>query len=192
MFSQGLFTAQLIMSNPKLFKYSLVWEKDRPTGFLNAKKMPLRSHEDILVFYKKLPIYNPQMWQGIPLHSKGQKGLREQGKNNNYNKYNTTYDSGRTGTTEKYPRSVLKFNKEHPAKFATQKPIALLKYLIKTYSLPSSIILDNCMGSGSTLIAAGKLNRIAIGIESNKENYELSKKRFKEFNLNFNEIKGLT
>lgn len=182
-----MFSAKLMLSNEKMYRYSLIWEKDRPTGFLNAKKMPLRSHEDILVFYKKCPIYNPQMWKGIPLHGKGKKALVEQGVNNNYGKYDTTYDSGRVGTTDKYPRSVLKFKKEHPAVFATQKPIALLEYLIKTYSNKDSILLDNCMGSGSSIIAAHNLNRTILGIELNPDNYNLSKKRFGELNINYKE-----
>lgn len=191
LFGQGVFSAELILSNRKLFKYSLIWEKDRVTGFLNARKMPLRSHEDILIFYKKPPIYNPQMWEGIPLHSKGKNFVNKDGKNSNYGNYNTRYESDRVGTTEKFPRSVLKFPKEHPPKFATQKPTSLCEYLIKTYTNENAIIVDNCMGSGSSLIGANKLpNRYCIGMEITRENYELSKERLSENKILFREVKN--
>lgn len=180
-----MFSAKLMLSNEKMYRYSLIWEKDRPTGFLNSKKMPLRSHEDILVFYKKPPIYNPQMWEGKPLHSKGKNFVKKDGKNSNYGKYDTKYESNRVGCTEKYPRSVLKFQKEHPAIFATQKPIKLCEYLIKTYSNEGSIILDNCMGSASSIIAANNLNRYIIGMELNIENYLLAKSRLCSHNIKY-------
>lgn len=151
LFGQGLFFIDLVNSNRKLFRYDLIWDKQLTTGFLNAKRMPLRRHEQIAVFYKKLPIYNPQFTQGKPLHSKG---ISYKGKsiiNNNYGKFQMT-DDCRSGSTEKYPVSILNFQKPHPSKAVhpTEKPVDLLEYLIKTYTNEGEVVLDNCMGSGSS------------------------------------------
>lgn len=175
LFGNGMFTADLMQSNRKMWKYNLIWEKTQPTGFLNAKKMPLRSHEDICVFYKKLPTYNPQKTIG---HSR--KVSKAEHKINckettNYGKYKlTTYDS-----TERYPKSVWRFAKDiqkeafHP----TQKPVALLEYIIKTYTNENDLVLDNCMGSGSTGVACININRDFIGMELEEEYFEIAKKR---------------
>ena len=127
LFAQGLFSAQLIMSNPKMYRYDLIYKKgNRVSGFLNAKKQPMRNHEQILLFYKKQPTYNPQFTEdGEPLHSKGKKFKKKEGVNNNYGKYDTKFDSGRAGSTQKYPKSVLNFEKPHPPIHPTQKPVAL-------------------------------------------------------------------
>ena len=185
LFGQGMFTADLMHSNSKLWRYNLIWQKTQPTGFLNAKRMPLRCHEDIAVFYKSLPIYNPQMSGG---HAR--KVSKAEHKINcksttDYGEHGlTTYDS-----TYRYPLSVLKFPKDtqkesyHP----TQKPIALLEYLIKTYSNPGNIILDNCMGSGSTCIAAIKTDRKYIGFELNKRYFDIAKERIENANKKYGE-----
>lgn len=176
LFCQGMFTAQLMMAEQKNWRYNLIWQKDRPTGFLNSKRMPMRSHEDIAVFYRSLPIYNPQMRQGYPSHSRGHKHGRQQG-NACYGSYNIeTYSKEKT--TEKYPISVLFFEKEkeldmHP----TQKPVELLRWLVRTYTNVGGCVLDNCMGSGTTAIACIREKRNFIGFELNKEYYDKACKR---------------
>lgn len=181
LFAQDIFSAQLINSNPKMYKYKLFWRKDRPSGFLNAKKMPLKDVEEILIFYKKCPTYNPQFWEGIPLHGMGTKYKEGNLGNNNYGKFasHTNPSANREGDTKKYPRQLLEFKRPHPPIFPTQKPVDLCEYLIKTYTNENEVILDNCMGSGSTGIACKKLNRKFIGIESNKFTFELAKDRIK-------------
>ena len=152
--------------------------KDRPTGFLNARRMPMRCHEDIAVFYRSLPTFNPQMRQGFPNHSRGHKYGQPKG-NVCYGRYNNEVYSKQM-TTEKYPISVLFFDKEkerdmHP----TQKPVALIQYLIRTYSNEGDTILDNCMGSGTTAIAAIREKRNFVGFELNKEYYDKACKRIR-------------
>lgn len=178
LFSNGMFTARLMTSNEFMWKYNLIWEKTQPTGFLNAKKMPLRSHEDICVFYKKTPVYNPQKTAGHKRKISTAKHKRECKNTSNYGEHGlTTYDS-----TERYPRSVLKFAKDiqksslHP----TQKPVALLEYLVKTYTNEGDLVLDNCMGSGSTGVACVNINRNFIGIELDENYFNVAKNRIEE------------
>lgn len=182
LFGQTDFSAQLIMSNPKMFRYTLVWDKVRTTGFLNAKRMPLRRHEDILVFYKKLPTYNPQMVEGgAPSHSRGKKWAdkgKVQDSGKVYGKYQHDYDSPSTKTNMKYPTSILQFSNVvqgnvHP----TQKPVNLLEYLIRTYSNPGDIVLDNTMGSGSTGVAAVNTGRNFIGMELEQKYFDVAEER---------------
>lgn len=182
LFAQDKFSAELMLSNRALHRYNLIWEKDRPTGFLNASRMPLRSHEDICVFYKKLPTYNPQFWEGEPLHGMGNKFKKIKTGNSNYGKYNSQANptAQRAGDTRKHPRSVLKFAKPHPPIHPTQKPVDLLEWLIKTYTNEGETVLDNCMGSGSTGLACIRVNRCFIGIELNSSYYELAKNRIIE------------
>ena len=179
LFGQGMFTAKLMLSNEKLWRYNLVWKKGgRVSGFLNAKKQPLRNHEDILVFYKKQPTYNPQMTIGKPLHGRGN-GVHNL-KNSNYGDFKEPEDT-RKGETLKYPKSVLNFERPHPAKHPTEKPVELLRWIIKTYSNEGDVVLDNCMGYGSTIIAAIEENRRYIGIEIDPDFYTKSKNRIEEF-----------
>ena len=179
LFGQGMFTAKLMLSNEKLWRYNLVWKKGgRVSGFLNAKKQPLRNHEDILVFYKKQPTYNPQMTIGKPLHGRGN-GVHNL-KNSNYGNFKEPEDT-RKGETLKYPKSVLNFERPHPAKHPTEKPVDLLRWIIKTYSNEGDVVLDNCMGYGSTIIAAIEENRRYIGIEIDPDFYTISKNRIEEF-----------
>lgn len=187
LFGQTDFSAQLIMSNPKMFRYTLVWDKVRTTGFLNAKRMPLRRHEDILVFYKKLPTYNPQMVEGgEPSHSRGKRwadkgNTQDDGKI--YGKYQHNYDAPSTHTNLKYPTSILRFsNKVQGNLHPTQKPVKLLEYLIKTYTNEGMTVLDNTMGSGSTGVAAVSLNRNFIGIELDKKYFDIAKERINRAN----------
>ena len=169
LFAQGMFTSELMQSNKKMWRYNLIWEKDRPSGFLNAKRMPLRSHEDICVFYKKQPVYNPQFWEGKPLHGMGSKFREGKLANNNYGKFssNTNPSALREGDTTKYPRSILKFPKPHPPIHPTQKNVTLCEWLIRTFTNENMTILDNCMGSGTSGIATLNVGegRKFIGIE---------------------------
>ena len=129
LFSQGLFYVDLVNSNRKWFRYDLVWNKILTSGFLNANKMPLRQHEQIAIFYKKLPTYNPQFTQSNPLHSKGKSYKNKKPKNQNYGKFNNTEDI-RAGSTDKYPTSILSFKKCHPSKVlhSTEKSISCLEW----------------------------------------------------------------
>lgn len=163
--SQGLFTAKLIMSQPNLYRYKWVWEKSKPTNFLNAKKQPLRKHEDVCVFYKKQPTYNPQMVPGEPYD----KGVRKNQLSGSYGDFQPVHvcSSG-----ERYPTDIIYVKtaeSEGEVLHPTQKPIELGRYLIRTYSNPGDIILDNTFGSGSFLVAALMEGRNFIGIEKNED-----------------------
>lgn len=166
------FTSFLISTNYSWFKYCLVWEKSKSTGYLNAKKQPLRSHEDIVVFYKQQPTYNPQMTEGLP-YDKGC-AVRDA---EQYGKQTKAVHVKSSGS--RYPRSVLYFKtaegegKYHP----TQKPVALFDYLIKTYSNEGDVVLDPCMGSGTTGVAALNTKRKFVGIEKEPKYYETAKQR---------------
>ncbi len=181
LFAQGVFYIDLVKSNQAMFRYDLVWDKILTTGFLNAKRMPLRSHEQIAVFYKHLPKYHPQFTKGEPLHSKGKSYLTKEIKNQSYGEFHAT-DDARAGSTDKYPRSILKFQKPHPsvAVHRTEKPVDLLCWLIKTYTSENETVLDNCMGSGSTGVACGMTGRNFIGIEIDRHYFEVSQERIKK------------
>ena len=169
-----MFTAQLMMSRPDIWRYNLVWDKCTTTGFLNANRMPLRQHEDICIFYRSLPVYNPQMKTGI-IHSR-QHGNAVNHCYGNYTQAPVSYSE------EYYPTSIIKFSKAvaitkawHP----TVKPEEILRYLILTYTNPGALVLDNTMGSGSTCVAAVKEHRRFIGIEKEKRYYDIAVKRVK-------------
>ena len=181
LFGQDKFTAECMLSNKKLHRYNLIWKKVLPSGFLNANRMPLREHEDIMVFYKKLPTYNPQKVKGNPCHKKGKvvgKMNDEQLKNNNYGNFKCVETEG----DMKFPTSILEFSKPHPSisVHPTQKPVELLEWLVKTYTNDGEVILDNCMGSGSTGVAALNLHRKFIGIELDKKYFEIAKERIEK------------
>lgn len=181
LFGQDKFTAKLVLSNEKYHRYNLVWNKVLPSGFLNANRMPLREHEDICVFYKKPPTYNPQKKKGNPCHKKG----TAVGKMNDGNFNNDNYRDFKVIETEgdmKFPTSILTFPKPHPSVSVhpTQKPIELLEYLIKTYTNDGELVLDNCMGSGSTGVACINTKRNFIGIELDDKYYNISKTRLQE------------
>ena len=178
LFAQGKFYVNLVSSNMKMFRYDLVWDKELISGFLNAKRMPLRRHEQVAVFYKHLPTYNPQFTQGKPLHSKGTAYQTKELTNNNYGDFKAT-DDDRAGSTEKYPTSIIKFQKPHPSVCVhpTQKPIELLEYLIKTYTNEGDTVLDNCMGSGSTGVACKNTDREFIGMELDEKYYKIACER---------------
>jgi len=182
LFAQGLFYIDLVNSNRKLFRYDLVWNKRLVSGFLNARKMPLRQHEQIAIFYKKLPTYNPQFSKGKPLHAKGNVKQGTIPKNNNYGAMVVT-ENLRADSRDKYPTSILSFDKVHPsiAKHRTEKSIPLLEYLLRTYTNEGDLVLDSCMGSGTTGVACLNTGRRFIGMEIDKEQFEIATKRI--FNL---------
>jgi len=167
------FTSVLISTNYTWFKYCFVWEKSKATGYLNAKKQPMRAHEDIVVFYNKQPTYNPQMTVGKP-YDKGT-AIRDAEQYGKQTK--AVHVKNEEGT--RYPRSVLYFKtaedegKYHP----TQKPISLYEYLIKTYSNEGDTVLDPCMGSGTTGVACVNTNRNFIGIEMEENYYKIAEQR---------------
>jgi len=170
---QGVFTAKLILSNPNLFKYKISWIKSKSTNFLNAKKQPLRKHEDICIFYKKQPKYHPQMSPGLPFN----KGFRKNQLTGSYGDFNSVEVKS---NGERYPNDVVYFKtaeSEGEVFHPTQKPIELGRYLIKTFTNDNDIVLDNACGSGSFLVSAVLENRKFIGIEKNKEVYLHKQKR---------------
>ena len=163
--SQGLFTAMLIMSQPKMFKYKWVWEKSKPTNFLNAKKQPLRKHEDVCVFYQRQPVYNPQMTEGEPYD----KGVRKNQLSGSYGDFLPVHVHS---DGKRYPTDVVYFKtaeSEGDVIHATQKPVELGRYFVRTYSRPGDLILDNTSGSGSFLVAALTEGRNFMGIEKNAD-----------------------
>jgi len=161
LFAQAPFDKILGASNKKLLRYEWIWEKNKATGHLNAKIAPMKAHENILVFYKKLPIYNPQKSKGHkPVHSY----TKHQTDGSNYGTTKIGISGG--GSTERNPRSVLKFNAVINPIHSTQKPIDLCEYLIKTYTNEGDIVLDNCCGSGSIPLAAALNNRKFIGMDN--------------------------
>jgi len=167
------FTSALIMSNVKMFKYCWVWEKSKSTNFLNAKKQPLRKHEDICVFYRKQPTYNPQMTLGQPYD----KGVRKDQLSGSYGDFKPKHVRS---DGERYPTDVFYFKtaeSEGRVWHPTQKPIALMEYLIKTYTNEGEAVLDFTMGSGTTGVAAKNLNRKFIGIELDDDYFNIAKER---------------
>lgn len=165
--AQGVFTAKLILSNEEWFKYKIVWEKSKPTNFLNAKKQPLRKHEDVCVFYGKPPTYNPQMRPGAAYD----KGVRKNQLSGSYGDFQPAHvrsDGGR------YPADIVYFKTaesepERTVWHPTQKPVELGRYLVRTFSNEGDLVLDNAFGSGSFLVSAAMENRRFVGIERNEE-----------------------
>ena len=180
LFAQGMFTADLMHSNPKMWRYNLIWKKgERASGFLNASRMPLRNHEDIVIFYDKLPTYNPQMRTGFPNHTRGHGGGKL--KNGCYGKFDP-WARSEVITTEKFPLSIIDIAKEHDVNkqfHPTQKPVDLLRYLVLTYTNEGDTVLDNCMGSGTTAIDCIKERRHFIGFELSKEYFDKAVRRIK-------------
>ncbi len=172
--SQGIFTAKLILSNEDWFKYKIVWIKSKATNFLNAKKQPLRKHEDICVFYKKQPTYNPQMTKGESYD----KGIRKNQFTGSYGDFKPRHVKS---DGERYPNDVVFYEESDDCVYfktaesegtvyhPTQKPVELGRYLIKTFTNPGDIVLDNACGSGSFLVSAILEDRNFIGIEKNEQ-----------------------
>jgi site-specific DNA-methyltransferase (adenine-specific) len=165
------FTTILAASNLENFRYEWIWEKPQGTNPMNAKVMPLKSHENILVFYRKKPVYNPQMWYSTPYS----------GFSSNTSKIGEVYGSAKSKHRDnpegsRYPKTVLKFKQEkglHP----TQKPVEMMEYLIKTYSNEGDVVLDNTMGSGTTGVACMNTGRNFIGIEKEENYYKIAEQR---------------
>ncbi len=178
LFADGLFMADLMESQRKLWRYNLVWDKVLTSGFLNANRQPLRKHEEICVFYKKQPTYNPQKVLGGANHSKGKE---KQNANNNYGKYGWIDNREKLGNL-KHPTSIIQISKSHPsvAKHPTEKPVELCEWLIKTYTNENEIVLDSCMGSGSTCIAAINTNRKYVGIELDDHYFSIASERIND------------
>lgn len=177
LFGSGMFTADLMKSNPKWWRYNLIWKKgERTTGFLNARRMPLRNHEDICVFYKRLPTYNPQMEKcefHKRNHSRG--NLQSPRTQNCYGDYKEIPSVIADG---KFPKSIIDIQPEHKEFYhPSQKPIKLLEWLIKTYSNKGDLILDNCAGSGSTAIAAINTEREFLCFEKDEKYFEIASQR---------------
>lgn len=167
LFGQDKFTAKMMLSNEKLHRYNIIWKKVLPSGFLNANRMPLREHEDIMVFYKELPTYNPQKIKGSPCHKKGKAvGQKNDGILNNHNYRDFTVVE--TEGDMKFPTSIWEFPKPHPsvAIHPTEKPVDLCRYAIRTYTNDGDIVLDNCCGAGSIPLAAKLENRYYIGMDN--------------------------
>lgn len=163
------FTSALVMSNPKGFKYQWIWDKSQVTGFLNAKKQPLRRHEDILVFYRTQPTYNPIFTSGKPYKIDRKHATDNYGAQTS----NTTDSDGR-----RYPVSILAIpHVRERCGHPTQKPIALMEYLIRTYTNQGDMVLDNCMGSGTTGVACARSGRKFIGMEMDEKYFEIAKSR---------------
>lgn len=181
LFAQGIFSAQLMLSQPRIWRYNLVWHKDRVTGHLNANRMPLRQHEDILVFYEKQPVYHPQMTPCPPER-------RNHGRRKTDNGFtNRCYGDMKLVPVrmadDKYPTSVIAIPKEHQTGafyHPTQKPVALVEYLIRTYTNEGDTVLDNCIGSGTTAVAAIRAGRHYIGFEIEQAYCEVAERRIRE------------
>ena len=173
LFGNEPFSSHLRMSNIKSYRYDWKWDKVRGANFATVNRRPFNSFEDIMVFYKKQPTYNPQFWQGKPYEQK--QGYVGEGKQTGLSRKEVvTKSDGR-----RYPLSIIRFSKEnglHP----TQKPVPLLEYLIKTYTNEGETVLDNCMGSGTTAIACMNTNRNYIGFELDEDYHKLSEKRISE------------
>lgn len=172
--AQTPFDKVLGCSQLEFLRYEWIWEKTLATGHLNAKKMPMKAHENILVFYKSLPTYNPQKTTG---HKPVNSYVKTRGEGSNYG--STKSGVGGGGQTDRYPRSVQKFStdKQKAALHPTQKPLALMEYLVKTYTNEEDVVLDNCMGSGTTGAACKHLNRKFIGVEMDGGYFEIAKNR---------------
>lgn len=175
------FTSTLVTSNLAWFKYEWIWHKNNATGFLNVKRMPMKEHESILVFSDGIHTYNPQ-------------GLKPFGKVAKHGRNSTNYGTSKREFFQEvtgYPKTILKFDVDLTKFHPTQKPIALFEYLIRTYTNLGDIVLDNCMGSGTTAIAAIQSNRQYIGFELNPEYYKDSQQRIKTYTKPKASLSGL-
>ena len=174
--AQQPFTSALVMSNPKIYKYNWVYQKNKSTGFLNAKRQPLNDYEDICVFYKKQCTYNPQMTVAEKIYKRGEVKRKKS------DCYGDEKDFKQVETGLRYPKRIQYFNnnKTQEQKHSTQKPLELMEYLVKTYTNEGETVLDNTMGSGSTLVACQNTNRNGIGIEQDDKYFEIAEQRIKQ------------
>ena len=180
LFADGMFTANLMLNAPPgWWRYNLIWDKQRGCDFLNANVKPLKSHEDICVFYRKKPTYNKQYWYSSPYKPTPNGSLSD-----NYGSRKTAWSESRNG--ERNPLSILSFARDGKRYHPTQKPVALLEYLIRTYTNEGDTVLDNCMGSGSTGVACMNTHRNFIGIENNYEYFSIAEERINNGNNLYN------
>lgn len=180
LFSQGAFTARLIMSQPNKWRYNMVWVKDRVSGHLNAGRMPLRQHEDIVVFYDRLPVYHPQMRPCSPNERNHIRRDPVEFTNRCYGKMKAVPVRM---ADDKYPTSVIYIPKEHKTGafyHPTQKPVALVEYLIRTYTDEGDLVLDNAIGSGTTAVAAINTGRHFIGFDIEPEYCNIARMRINQ------------
>lgn len=173
LFCDGMFTAKLIFSNPVMWRYNLIWDKQRGCDFLNANVKPLKCHEDIAVFYKKKPTYNKQPWYSTPY-----KMIKNGSLSSNYGNRKTAWTESKDGARN--PLTILSFARDSERLHPTQKPLALLEYLIKTYTNEGDVVLDSCIGSGSTCVAAIKTKRHYIGFELDENYFDIACQRLDE------------
>jgi len=184
--SQGMFTAKLVLSNPSWFKYKIVWVKSKPTNFLNAKVQPLRKHEDVCVFYGHHCTYNPVMGEGVPYD----KGVRKNQLSGSYGDFRPVHVQS---SGKRYPTDVVYFKtaeSEGEVWHPTQKPVELGRYLVKTFSNPGDLVLDNAFGSGSFLLAAALENRHFVGIEKNESVALFKEKSIDYIDIAMSRLKG--
>ena len=177
LFGNQPFSSKLIVSNLKMFRYSLVWEKNKFSDFLNAKRKPMKTNEDILIFYKKQPTYNIQYWYGEPYKRWNTQEAVD--KQTNYENHKLYVSESKDG--KRLPTTVLKFNRVERPSHPTEKPVELLEWLIKSYTNEGDMVLDNTMGSGTCGLAAIKNNRKFIGIEKEKQYYDVAVRRASEY-----------
>jgi site-specific DNA-methyltransferase (adenine-specific) len=168
--AQPPFDKVLGASNVRALKYEWIWEKDAGTGFLNAKKAPLKNHENVLVFYTSQPTYNPQMRVGFKPYT-----CKQGGSGSNYGTVRPGHVTVSDGS--RYPVTVLQFRRDKDKLHPTQKPVALMDYMIRTYTNPGDLVLDNCMGSGTTGVAAIRTGRRFIGIERDLTYFQIAQAR---------------
>ncbi|GAA0229730.1 DNA-methyltransferase [Metaclostridioides mangenotii] len=179
LFASGMFTAELMQSNKEMWRYNLVWDKVLTTGFLDANRRPLRRHEDICIFYKQQPSYSPQKTIGNVNHSMGYSTKYRT--NNNFGEFEFKDNREELGVL-KHPTSILKFPKNHPSKMQhpTEKPIPLFRWLIESFSKEGDLILDNCIGKGTTAEACIELgNRNFIGFENDIDMFNIANKNIR-------------
>jgi site-specific DNA-methyltransferase (adenine-specific) len=173
LFGSQPFTSLMITSNLDMFRYSLVWEKNKFSDFLNAKRKPMKTNEDIAVFYKKQPTYNPQYWYSTPYTRWNTQSAVD--KQTNYGNHKENVAESKDG--KRLPTTVLKFDRIERPQHPTQKPVELLEWLIKTYTNENEIVLDNCMGVGSTGVACKNTKRKFVGIELEKKYFDIAVSR---------------
>ena len=177
LFGSQPFTSALVMSNPKMFKYDWVWNKRKATGHQLVKKQPLRLKEDVLVFYNNQPTYNPQMTEGKPYKSKPRKNSID-------GVYGMVGEYRNNNEGIRYPKNIIEFSFVHKPVHPTQKPVALLEYLIKTYTNESDTVLDNTFGSCTCGVACVNTNRNFIGIEKDENYFNIGLKRIAQQRIN--------
>ncbi len=173
------FTTALISSNMREFRYCWVWDKVRGSNFQNARRQPMKSHEDICVFYAAQPTYNPQYWYGKPYATKARPRSREVEGLSGGSVADicaaTVSEDGR-----RYPLSIVQYSRDGDRVHPTQKPVALMEYLIRTYTNEGEVVMDNCMGSGTTGVACANTGRRFIGIEREPKYFAIACRRIKD------------